>query len=54
MSRAHETKVAAVERRELGLIEPFDDGKDGRIDKTDVRVRVTVDQLAYPRVILGL
>ena len=38
MPRAHHAEVAVVERRELGFVEPLDDGENRRVDETDIGV----------------
>jgi hypothetical protein len=46
MTRAQHSEVPVVESRELGLVQSLDDGQDGGVDKSHVRVRITVANFA--------
>ena len=46
-----QAEVAAVERRQLGLVHPLHDRQDGGVDEADVGVRVSVAQVADATVI---
>jgi hypothetical protein len=49
----HETEVAVVQRRELGLVESLDDSENGGIDEADIRVGVAVAEIADTPVVIG-
>ncbi len=52
MPRAKQPEVAAVERRDLGFIQSFDDGQDGSVHEADVRIGVTVADVADSPIVL--
>ena len=53
MCRPQHSKVAVVERRELWLVEPFNDGEDGCIDEPDVGIGVLFAEGVDPAVLGG-
>lgn len=44
--------MAAVERRELGFVQPFDDREDGRVHETNILIGVTVHHVAHAVVVI--
>jgi hypothetical protein len=53
VARADGAEVAAVERRQLVLAQPFDDGDDRGVYETEVQVGVPAEQLANPNVVVS-
>jgi hypothetical protein len=51
MPRLHDTEVAAVQGRQLGLAQPLDDSEDGRVHEADVEVGVLLHNLLHSGVV---
>ena len=49
---AEQPEMAAIQRGQLRLVQPLDDRQNGRIDKADAGVGITVAKLADATVIL--